>query len=328
MLTFDSLKFSFPIESLKSFNNEKFNYSRLITSKFIVLSLKYSLQNPEYGLKSICVDKLKKIVLIEVSAKILGHKYYDNFTPFLFLEFLERLSRSEYIKFNVKDILPTIKFYRVDVSKNLKMSDQIEKYIHSLSYTINSKKYNFQPYKNESITFAYNPLSSRRKLRFIFYDKYKELLHDKIYCKSYDISRFKNVLRYEINLTNYFVMRRYLHLTDEQPLNYENVICNETNIFKNVFLQLYNQKENNIFTFNPIDSNIKISELEKNLGSIEICKQFNYDFKKVSAFLRNNLKGNIQKYYHRYSEICSNHHERIENENHNILLNQIYNHVA
>jgi hypothetical protein len=328
MLTFDTLKFSIPLDLINSYNEKSYDFVRQTGENFLVKQLKHTLSNPIYGLKMICIDKIKKLVIIELSAKILGNSYIQNITPFSFIQLLEQIGNSKFIKFSNTAVLKFLKFYRVDVSKNIILQDDIEKYIQSLSYVVNSKKYNYQTYKNEAVTFSYNPLSKRRRLRFIFYDKFKELKHDKNFCRLFDVNRFINVLRFEINLNNYFLMRRYLQLPEKAELNFHNVIDSDVNVFKNVYLQLLNLNPQTTEVLEMTESKEKLSDLEKNFGRIQICKNFNYDFKLVSTFLRNHVKGNIQRYYKSYAEICSNCQCKKQYQINNNLLTKIYKYVA
>jgi|WetSurMetagenome_2_1015567.scaffolds.fasta_scaffold64901_2 hypothetical protein len=328
MITFDTLKFSFPAKHLKRIQKQCFENYTSTHRDYGLKRDKLIVQRPIIGVKDICIDKIREMATIELSAKILKDRYIDNLNTKSFIEALEIIKKTDLFYFNTDNVVQDIQFHRVDCSKNIFLQSSVTPYINSLSYIVNSNKYNFQNYKNQSVTFCKNPLSKRRRLRFIFYDKFNELKRDKIFCNYDNVNRYQNILRFEITLNNYFLMRKYLNLDKSEPLNCTTILENQTNVFKETFLELYNSSESFIDSSIINSDKKKLSDIEKELGKKEICKSFDYDFKKVAIFLRNNVKGNISKYYTDYKQICLLKNSENNSITNNFFLNQIYKNVA
>lgn len=328
MLTFDSLKFAFPLNLAKKIPHNCYEKKSITHPKNGLISCMELVKQPIEGLKAISIDKIRENVSIEVSAKILGSSYLDGIHQFNFHDVLKSIKNTDLLFFRDSDIIQDSFFCKVDITKNISVESEVKKYIQALSYLNNSNKFHTQNYHDNSITFSYNPISKRRRLRFIFYDKYKEVIKYKNFSKIFDIEKAKNILRYEINLNNFFLMRKYLNIHVKEKLNFSSVICSDTNVFKNVFdLLLSNTLKSNNLDFDFINSN-KLSDIEKHFGRIELCKNFDFNFKRVNIFLKSKVKGNITKYLNNYREICLE-NSRLNNcKKQNIFINQIYNNVA
>jgi hypothetical protein len=328
MLTFDTLKFRFPLSICKRVQKQCFtHYIRNSPVNGLEIDKLVS-TNPKLGIKDICINQMNETVCIELSAKILESNYINNISAENFEAVLEKIKQTDLLYFNNSDFKNKMTFHRIDCSKNIILQEDTKKYIDSLSFIANAKNYNFQNYKSQSITFSKNPLSKRRRLRFIFYDKFTELKKDKNFCKVDNIDRYRNILRFEITLNNYFLIRKYLNLKKNEEINYFNTIENNTNIFQSVYSELYNSCSNHN-GISLYDSNFKsLSELEKYFGRQRICGDFDFDFKKISSFIRNSVKGNVSKYYSTYKQVCNDRFKNELNLNQDNYLNKIYNYVA
>lgn len=328
MLTFDTLKFVFPQNQVKRIAKNFFEKKIVKSPRNDLVSSLETCRQPIEGLKAITLDKCRESVSIEVSAKILGNSYLEGIHQFNFTDVLDTIKKTDLIYFRNSDVLQSSVFCRVDCTKNISVNSEIQKYIQSLSYLSNSNKFHSQNYHNNSVTFSYNPISKRRRLRFIFYDKYKEVSKSKKFHKLFDIEKAKNILRYEINLNNFFLIRKYLNLSARENLGFSNVICNDTNIFKNVFeLLLSNTMKSSNLDYDFLNSH-KLSDVEKYFGRVELCKNFDFDFKKITIFLKSKVKGNITKYLNVYRDVCLTHSKIQTIKKQNILINQIYENVA
>lgn len=328
MLTFDTLKFSFPLSALKRYNKNSFEFTHTTTRELLSISKKATCRTPILGLKTICIDFLREIVLIEVSAKILESSYLDGINANNFEFILKKITDTSIIYFNYKTIIPLIRFYRLDVTTNLIFQEEIKTHIRTLSYTVNQSNFTYTTYRNNSVVFCKNPSSKRHRLRFLFYDKFEELKRDKSFCNNVDINFFKNILRYEINFVNYHQIRKYFNLSRFDDFSFNNLILNKTNIPREIFLELLKNSKSFLHKTSLFDDDKSLYELEKYFGMYKICDNFNFDYSKIKIFLNSKVKGNISKYLQRYKDLCYKKNQQISNNNLSNNLTKIYEKIC
>lgn len=305
MLTFDSLKFAISLKFFKKIDYKKFDLIKTYKGNMLVLKDEYVFNGKIYGLKRLCVNNTSGKVLFELSAKILELNYAQNISHVNFMNILHIFEIERIYKFNEKFYLDCIEFYRTDLSKNIYLKEDIYFFINSFYYAMQSKNIAIQKYKNESLTFSISPTSKTRRLRGIFYDKYAELKKDKEIQKILDIDQFKNVLRYEITVNSFFLMKKYFEIKKDETLNYNKLFLCKTNIFLKIFDILIENYKTDTSTLKDIFSEKKLMDIEKFEGRKAICKKFNYDYTKICNFLKSKVKGNISAYLMEYRKILS-----------------------
>ena len=300
MLTFDTLKFGIPLEMLENINFGMFYHQKTELENFAILSDKYIFNNKIYGLKSICVNNTAQNVIIEVSAKLLQCQYAENFNYKNFYEIFFILMKNKIFKLAKSFTPEKISFYRCDLSKNIKVPNDCFYFIESFFYAMQGNNFLTQKYKNESLTFSINPTSHKRRIRGIFYDKYSELKKDKEIQKIIDIEKFKNIIRFEITVNSFYLMRKFFGTEDQKNITFKDIFKCKKNIFLDYFnLLIENFKSDKAKKISPFD-NRKLYEIEKYFGRKAIIKNFNYDLKQIYSFIKKHVKGNVSNYLQEY----------------------------
>lgn len=306
ILFFDSLKFGISKRYVKNINYDFFDHDKMVRKDFMIIYDRWKLNKKFYGLKNIIIDETTQIIIIECSAKIFRETYYENINYQNFdyvLSIIQELGIFHFLKHFDKS---KITFYRCDLSCNVKVSEPINYYITSFFYSFVGRNFLTQKYNDESLTFSINPMSKRSRIRGIFYDKYKEISKDKVLSQLIDVDRYINVIRYEITVNKFFLFRKLFGIEKKECITFDKIFKCEKNIFLDVFDLLSKNYSRSVRKIKSIFDDEKLSSIERNLGRLEICEMFNYDFSKISDFIKMKVLGNISKYLSDYSIININ----------------------
>jgi hypothetical protein len=327
MNTFDTVKFAVSLDTIYDFDRNQFDFNNTHRNAIILTRNNARLTNSRLGVKSIDLNFILNKAQFEISAKILGESYINNFSRKNFIEALDKINKMDIVKFNPDIVAENLNFYRVDLSKNLIFQEDISQYVRDLYFSCKSKNINSQIYGKQSVTFSKNPLSKRRRLRCIFYDKYKELQRDKTFKEKFDINKYMNILRFETSFNNYYLLRKFFSIKVGHKINYNDIFNFKPNVFKKVFNEIFEKdimENNNDFNYKSTES---LSQLEKKLGMIEICKKFDYDFNKIRSYLKMKVKGNISKYLNTYESIIEEQKKenfiKQKNKNLDLIFNKL-----
>jgi hypothetical protein len=282
MVSLDSVKLEIPVEFLKFYKEDSF-YNKVISDN--EKNFKFSdddiLKDDKkiVGLKTIEIKKLHKVIHIETSGKILKKKYYEGLTINTIDEYFDLINATNLIVIDKKAI-DYAKVLRCDVVNNLKVSNNINKYLNSLSLCAFNHNYLVSNYAG-GVVFTKQVKSYKR--RMIFYDKYKEIKKDKEVSKLLrlkDIEIFKNVLRCEQNLTSFKTIRQAFKVDDIKLID---ILQSKEKINYNTFNEITNERSLTMYDFKSF------KDVERFFVAYMLCQDFNYDFKEIKNFLMHYL---------------------------------------
>jgi hypothetical protein len=281
MVSLDTVKIEVPIEFLRFYKKDRFynavsldNENEYIYSDDEVLKRDTKI----LGLKMIEIKKVDNVIHIETSGKILKNKYYEGLTINTLEEYFDNINATGLVNIDKRAIEYT-RVLRCDVVNNLKVSsDNLTKYLYSLSLCAFNHNYLVSNYAG-SVVFTKQVKSYKR--RMIFYDKYKEIKGDREILKSdafskQDIERFKNVLRCEQNLTSFKTMRQAFKVQDIKLVD---ILKSQEKVNYNTFNEITNERS--LFMYDVKS----FKDYERFCVVKDLCQSFNYDFKEIKNFL-------------------------------------------
>jgi len=306
MLNFDTIKFSIParfcsVHDISSFDTlKKTRFDAVNVYEMLVLNKKID------GIKNVVFNYSNHKYIFEISAKILKEDYYLNINKNNIKKVYNALSGVNLVNIKYNHLLEDSEIYRIDLCNNFKMQKPVSNYIKALFFHPVNNSFSSSLYSNKSIVFSNYLKNKKNKQRFIFYDKYYEMKKNLKQFKYVDISGFRNVLRYEVNFINKKIMRNYFKFPPETTFSLSEFLECKENVYSNVFELFTNPEE---ATFSPdflLSSELKLYEIEKLFGRLFIIKEFNFDIKKISEFIKQKTKGNISNYLKEYKNLINN----------------------
>lgn len=170
----------------------------------------YSCDKLGLGIQRIQVNGSTNEVILKGSAKVLRDQYYEGINLNTWERVIQGYNDTGLIKLDPVDVLNNAKLLSVDVSANMVMDQEPWQYITAMNMIKVNEKYKVEPWKNQGknvngISFRGNQRSFKERL--IFYDKEKELNNTKELRQYSD--QYKNVLRAEMNFTEFRRIRHY-----------------------------------------------------------------------------------------------------------------------
>jgi hypothetical protein len=194
------------------------------------------------GLKYVKVDKLKKRVEIEVSAKILKENYLKKISVDTIEQVFREIEKYGVLKFlDVYEAIENACLFRGDFAKDLRLQENPNLYVFELKRAVqrmSKRKWNIEEGKgNTSVVFKEK--KKRNRLRAIFYNKEVEMLRGEEFKRlGIEIEAFKNVLRYEINARSFENIRKLTGIRKKGEVKLLDVLNSESNPWLEVFRSL------------------------------------------------------------------------------------------
>jgi hypothetical protein len=194
------------------------------------------------GLKYVKVDRLKRRVEIEISAKILKENYLKKISVDTIEQVFREIEKYGVLKFlDVNEAIENACLFRGDFAKDLKLSENPNLYVFELKRAVNKmskRKWNIEEGKgNTSVVFKEKKKTNR--LRTIFYNKEVEMLRGEEFKRlGIEIEAFKNVLRYEINARSFENIRKLTGIQKKGEVKLLDVLNSESNPWLTVFRSL------------------------------------------------------------------------------------------
>lgn len=250
--------------------------------------------------KELQIDTAGNLIL-PMSSKILLSDYPEMITAETLPLLLKAINKSQIVQID-EDSLRDAVLLKADVTNNIVVTGEIKNYIESLS-RINKTSNKFEEryrYIHRSIRFI--GTQKTHPLKFVCYDKYHELTtqpFNKALLPHIDLSRFKDVLRFESNWTNKFLMRKQTGI-DKGDIPLSRFLETEKNINADVFESFIRK----FMRFSETDradtefEKIKMIEKfryykkqglrnpEKSVGFDELAKACNYDMNEIIPFCK------------------------------------------
>ena len=306
MIKLDTIKLKLPAQSIKIVNANLFDCITKTYMNRFNLSETYSYYPKDIiGLKCIVFNVQSDTCIIDLSAKFLGDRYYELINRETINFLLKKLLSLKIISFNIKEFIEIATPLKLDVTNNIKVTEQIRNYIMFISYLPSKRNATITVYRNESIVLTNSMRTKRNKIRQIIYDKQIELNSHKKKENFCDFDRFEKVLRFETNLNSLNQIRKQIDLKSTDTFSLKSVLEKNTRVNYNIFHYFFPFDIVVPEVYKLIHSQETLSSIIKNYGQFEICKKFSFDFNTVKTFLRNKVKGNISNYLSDYERICN-----------------------
>jgi len=194
------------------------------------------------GLKYVKVDRLKKRVEIEISAKILKENYLKKISVDTIEQVFREIEKYGVLKFiDVYEAIENACLFRCDFAKDLKLSENPNLYVFELKKAVqrmSKRRWNIEEGKgNTSVVFKEK--KKKNRLRTIFYNKEVEMLRGEEFKRlGIEIEAFKNVLRYEINARSFENIRKLTGIQKKGEVKLLDVLNSESNPWLDVFRSL------------------------------------------------------------------------------------------
>lgn len=237
--TFDSMFISLPVDMVKVLFDGYIERREYLNEIFVDCEYKtFEL----LGLKYVKVDRLKKRVEIEISAKILKQDYLKMISIDTIEQVFREIEKYGVLKFlDVYGAIENACLCRCDFTKNLRVKENPNLYVFELKKAVqrmSKRKWNIEEGKgNTSVVFKEK--KKRNRLRTIFYNKEVEMLRGEEFKRlGIEIEAFKNVLRYEINARSFENIRKLTGIQKKGEVKLLDVLNSESNPWLDVFRSL------------------------------------------------------------------------------------------
>lgn len=296
MIKLDSIKIEFDRSAINSISNGFLEQKNSISGK-LVTDKQSMLKSNLNGLKSIMIDNLNETTHLEMSAKILGSKYFEGINQNTVVEALHNVNKSGAIDLNIVNVLDTAQILRCDITDNIKpdITDKDLFYGTLASLPIN-KKYHVDRYQtknNQGVVWHGTQKTVRD--RIIFYNKQKDILRDKIlrqqpYANNL-YKQFDNVVRVESNHSKFKDLNK---LFGTRKLN--DALLSDKKVNHDIFARITNKTNDIDLRLFQYFEGMKFNEIVKFLGHKGIIELCNYDWSTIDLFLRNHNKHNYRHY--------------------------------
>lgn len=197
------------------------NITAFAEEKFIKNDKYYRLTKKELGLNNIIIFQDSNTAIVEISSKILKHKYFQGINDYTITDVIDILRN--YIEFQLEDV----EVLKVDIYKHLQIENKKD-FINQLKVLNRTNKYKLVEFhENESAVFEKD--NKKSKDRIIFYDKEAEMEKAiekendeekrEILLRVFESKQFKNVIRIELNIKTFDKMRSFLHITSNSLID-------------------------------------------------------------------------------------------------------------
>ena len=232
------------------------------------------------GIGKISMYPAKDEINISLSAKILGKDYPKLITKNTVEQALEGLNQIEWIKFNTKKLIDGALILKVDITKDLDIGKyEYSEILQALEGTNLKRQYTIVPYSGQGIMITKNAKSNNCMQKF--YNKELDILKKKdILCP---MESFKGKLRMEISLRKFPYIRKYLGIEKGKKFLLSEILQKQKNP-NWAFYSEYKEPEHDLFKeAEKYTRAVNFYDIE---GKKAICRQLNYDTKKIFTLVR------------------------------------------
>jgi len=338
MIRVDSCKINISATALKEYRKECFiDILKADNGNIFKATGNLKKEFLPFGVKSISVDRdvnggEPKNINMELSAKVMQENYYDMINKNNIDLLVEKLNVGLAIRFDKNKFIDESIVYRFDNTYNLKVKNDVSKYIGALFEYKSSSKYDLKKYDNSGITIIKDVRTAAYKERMIFYNKFDEIIKDKQLHKYLNVNQFDNILRCEVNLRGYEQIRKAIGLKrDEERIkgtrqdiklidclnaaenpNYK-ILCNFTSDIQNELFEEWRDKK------------VNMKEIISVEGMKRIIKQLNYEPKLIRQFIREHTPKGKPSYWNKkfQDKLISMLSEIIEVKNISIYIDEV-----
>jgi len=294
MITLDSIKIETPRDSISRIIDKDIWVTTTKQAKeyeTVTHSLNLTKDERPLGLKSIAIKENTDTAIIEVSSKILKQDYYNLISINTIEQVAERINDAQIIELDPnKFISDNSRFLTVDTCNNLHVSRPKEEYFNQILGVKSNTKYrvdNYSKKKNQGVAIVGNQTSFKE--RCIAYNKLleietqgKDLLREVSYNHLKD--QFKDVIRFEQNLTT---AKRIKYNFNTKTTNLLDVLCSDAKPNFNLLTKV-TKKYTDLSLFNEYDD-MKLSQIETEVGRRSIIESCGYDMEIVKQFIRSKI---------------------------------------
>lgn len=233
-LTFDTIKIKC---NYKCLTNKILKFNKVYNNKTGELNSEYYNSKDDsqipYNLY-IAVSYVHKTLTLEFSSKVLLQDYPKLISKHTIYQSLENIAKLGICELDIDSILNTGCFTRLDITtdKNLLLTKSVLDVLNSS--VKNYKRFNWEHYENDGITFHKDVKSRDCKECITLYNKQKELLNNTrngLFLKQLPNSNdiydfFKDKTRFEITLSTQSKIKEYLDIHDTKISTVLNSISN------------------------------------------------------------------------------------------------------
>jgi hypothetical protein len=314
MIRIDSVKLKLPIHSICGYSDHLEHTQKLVGGVVIKDSHSSSPKMSQLGFKKVTITQNSKNesengCVIELSSKILKQDYFNMITQNSLEQLVEQINYSQLIRFDKNQFIDYASILSCDITKNIQVENNASllNYLSSVATLPIGDKHNVYRYKsigNKGVTW--NGKQTSFKERMAFYSKELEVKKDKKllnYLTSKQVKQFDNVLRNEINLTQFATIRKY---TNSNSLLLQDVLSSTENpnllLFDKITKRINFDVDLKLFTE---WQGMSLYQIEKLEGSKNIVKQFNGDMVRIRTFLESKVKGKISAYIKYYTNVAN-----------------------
>ena len=220
------------------------------------------------------IDYIKREVVTEFSAKILGEDYPQLISKDTIHKCFQNINRKGIGAFDIDKMIKTAQVVSCDVTKDIPFDDipQLTTYIRG--HLTNYQQYVCQFLRNGNLELRKNVTTKKYKKRLVIYDKEREMnrAENRPFVGTYGDENFIGKCRFEMNLTSKYQIRETL------------------NIQSNDLGTVLRSKENPILSFiqetvGPREGTPRYNNRKTYLVSL-VLKDCNYDLAQVEEKMR------------------------------------------
>ena len=313
MIRIDSVKLKLPIDAILGYS-DMLKHTQDVEVGMVTKEVKSSTNKmSQLGLKKVTITQNSKNesengCVIECSSKILKQDYFNMITQDSLEQFIEQINYSQLIRFDKNKFIDSATVLSCDITKNIQLENNasVLNYLSSVAILPIGDKHNVYNYKsigNKGVTW--NGKQTSFKERMAFYSKELEVKKDKKllnYLTSKQVKQFDNVLRNEINLTQFATIRKY---TNSNSLLLQDVLSSTENpnllLFDKITKRINFDVDLKLFTE---WQGMTLHQIEKLEGRKNIVKQLGGDMVKIKQFLESKVKGKLSKYFKDYRDVA------------------------
>ena len=326
MINFDKIKILTKSEYLSDLNPDMVEARKNVQSESFVIS-----QKQPFNLL-IQQKPFANEAIIEFSSKILLNDYSQLITINTIHQCFDNIVKGGYCKLQIDNIINDSSILSCDITNDIS-EIVLPKYFRPIliSNLRNMSKIHVENYGKSGHTIVKLTKTKQRQIRFIIYDKYKELnlkknlsFLNKITNKDVVMNYFKNKYRIEANIKTLKQIRDYCQTEDTQLLSVLNSNENPlVKIFDDIFIGDTVERDLNLPKKRTLFDSVSLPQLKERL----ILKACNNDLSQVMILLETYLSPNTnkRKYIPIYRELLnSTTHFNKNNE----IIGQIRDHLV
>ena len=308
---FDTIKIMLPPEGWNDINlshpkadrNRKqaqYFEDNLPTGQYYTKSDNTQILNPDHGFNELKYDHLSEKVILKTSAKIFKNEnYYEGLNPDTFDEYTHNINESGLISLDPDKVLKYAEVNVVDVTNNFEVRNRRESASSVIQCCMLSQHYDVIKYKGGG--FSSTRKVKSYKERMIGYHKPDEfkLKSNKDFVRFYPdaLKGFtNNTQRFESNFVQLERIRRNFRTTNTKLSTLFNATANPNQV---VFERMIEEGVQIDLFSDAIRGKTLKSVLEEK-GAEKICHLFQYDKRKIRAWIRENwARSSHNDYYKR-----------------------------